>query len=186
MENLILTRAIPLPVRKRQPPELFCNKGVLRNFRNFTEKYLFQGLFFNKLTVAQMFSCESCEITWNTFSRSSRPEVFCKKGIIRNFARFTGKHLSQSLFFNKVADLRPTTLVKKRLRLRWFSVNFGKFLRKPFFIEHLCWLLLLFLQNPPGGCFWFVRSIITSERCSAKHNSDVMIELKVFWCFQGV
>ena len=23
---------------------------------------------------------------------SSRPEVFCKKGILRNFANFTGKH----------------------------------------------------------------------------------------------
>ena len=26
-----------------------------------------------------------------------------KKGVIRNFAKFTGKHLCQSLFFNKVA-----------------------------------------------------------------------------------
>ena len=37
--------------------------------------------------------------------RSSRPEVFCKKGILRNFAKFTGKHLCQSLFFNKVAQV---------------------------------------------------------------------------------
>ena len=36
--------------------------------------------------------------------RSSRPVVFCKKGVIRNFAQFTGKHLCQSLFLNKVAD----------------------------------------------------------------------------------
>ena len=35
---------------------------------------------------------------------SSRPEVFCKKGVFRNFAKFTGKNLYQShLFFNKVA-----------------------------------------------------------------------------------
>ena len=39
-------------------------------------------------------------------SRSSRTEVFCKKGVLRNFAKFTGKHLCQSLFFNKVAGLR--------------------------------------------------------------------------------
>ena len=38
--------------------------------------------------------------------RSSRLEVFCKKNVLRNFAKFTGKHLCQSLFFNKVADLR--------------------------------------------------------------------------------
>ena len=35
--------------------------------------------------------------------RSSRPEVFCKKGALRNIAKFTGKHLCQSLIFNKVA-----------------------------------------------------------------------------------
>ena len=29
--------------------------------------------------------------------RSSRPEVFCEKGVLRNFAKLTGKHLCQSL-----------------------------------------------------------------------------------------
>ena len=43
-------------------------------------------------------------------SRSSRPEVLCKKGVLRNFAKSTGKHLCQSLFFNKVAGLRFATL----------------------------------------------------------------------------
>ena len=33
------------------------------------------------------------------------PEAFCKKGVLRNFAKFTGKLLSQSLFFNHVAGL---------------------------------------------------------------------------------
>ena len=47
--------------------------------------------------------------------RSNRPEVFCKKGALRNFAKFTGIHLCQSFFFNKVAGLRPATLLKKRL-----------------------------------------------------------------------
>ena len=45
--------------------------------------------------------------------RRSRPEVFCKKGVLRNFTKFTGKHLCQSLFFNKVAGLRTATLLKK-------------------------------------------------------------------------
>ena len=47
-------------------------------------------------------------------SGSSRPEVFCKKGVLRNFTKFTGKHMCQSLFFNKVAGLRPATLLKKK------------------------------------------------------------------------
>ena len=65
----------------------------------------------------------------NTISspRSSHPEVFCKKGVFRKFAKFLGKHLCQSPFFNKVAGL---------------PVNFVKFLRTSFFIEHLWWMLL--------------------------------------------
>ena len=35
------------------------------------------------------------------------PEVFYKKGVLRKFAKFTGKRLCQSLFFNKVTGLRP-------------------------------------------------------------------------------
>ena len=42
------------------------------------------------------------------------PEVFCKKGILRNFAKFTGEHPCQRLFFSKVAGLSPATLLKKR------------------------------------------------------------------------
>ena len=43
--------------------------------------------------------------------RSSRPDVFCEKGVLRNFAKFTGKHLCQSLFLNKVAGLRSKVQV---------------------------------------------------------------------------
>ena len=73
-------------------------------------------------------------------NRSSRPEVFCKKGVLRTFLKFTGKHLHQSLFFNKVAGL---FLLKKRLLHRCFPVNFAKFLKTPFLTEHLRWLLLV-------------------------------------------
>ena len=64
--------------------------------------------------------------------RSSYPRCFVRKGVLRNFAKFTSKHLYQSLFSNKVAGLRPATLFKKRLWHRCFPVNFAKFLRIPF------------------------------------------------------
>ena len=38
----------------------------------------------------------------NSRDRSSHLEVFCKKGVLRHFAKFLGKHLYQGLF-NKVA-----------------------------------------------------------------------------------
>ena len=86
-------------------------------------------------------------------NRSSRPEMFCKKSVLRNFTNFTGKHLFQSLFFYKLAGLRPlflfikrgqrpATLLTKRLWHRRFPVNFAKFPRTPFLTEHLRWLLL--------------------------------------------
>ena len=38
-------------------------------------------------------------------NRSSHRRCSVKKGVLRNFAKFTGKDLCQSLFFNKVAGL---------------------------------------------------------------------------------
>ena len=66
---------------------------------------------------------------------------FSVKTVLRNFVKFTGKHLCQRLVFNNIAGLRPATLLKKRIWHRCFPVNFLKFLT-PFFIEHLWWLLL--------------------------------------------
>ena len=43
---------------------------------------------------------------WETILfQEQRPEVFCKNVFHSSFAKFTGKHLCQSLFFNKVAGL---------------------------------------------------------------------------------
>ena len=48
-------------------------------------------------------------------SRNSHQRCSMKEGVIRSFTKFTEKHLCQSLFFNKVAGLRPATLLKKRI-----------------------------------------------------------------------
>ena len=52
--------------------------------------------------------------------RSSHQRCFVKKGVLRNVTKFTGKHLCQSLFFNKVAGLSSTTLLKKTSRLQLY------------------------------------------------------------------
>ena len=41
----------------------------------------------------------------DTLLRSSQRRCSVKKGVFRNFAKFTGKNLCQSLFFSKVAGL---------------------------------------------------------------------------------
>ena len=69
------------------------------------------------------------------FFRNSRPELFCQKGVLRDFAKLTEKHVCQRLFINKVAGQSTGA-----------SREFAKFWRKPFLTEHLWWLLLV-LQN---------------------------------------
>ena len=100
------------------------------------------------------------------FFRSSRPEVFCKKGALRNFAKFTGKHLCQSLIFNKICWLRIANLLKMRLLHRCFPVNFAEFLRTPFFAEHLWWLLLSL-----NYMFWRNSKIITENNFCLHHKN---------------
>ena len=47
------------------------------------------------------------------------PKFSIKKGVLRIFTKFTGKHLCQSLFLNnvlnKIAGFRPATLLKNSL-----------------------------------------------------------------------
>ena len=68
------------------------------------------------------------EISKSFFSvgfRSSRPVLFCKKCVLRNFAKFTG----------------PSQNSKETLA-QVFSCEFCKILKNIFFDEHLHWLLL--------------------------------------------
>ena len=58
--------------------------------------------------------------------------MLCKKGILRNFAKFTGKHLCQSLSFNKVAGLSPATYKKEAL-VQIISCEFCKICKDTFF-----------------------------------------------------
>ena len=63
----------------------------------------------NKVYFMLMATIRTSEsnVSQKNIVRNSRPEVFCKKGVLWNFAKFTRKHLCQSLFFNNVAALGP-------------------------------------------------------------------------------
>ena len=69
----------------------------------------------------------------------SRSEVFCKKGIITCFVKFTGKYLCQRLFFNKVALL--LNFIKKETLAQLLSCEFCKIFKNTF------------VQNKSGACF---------------------------------
>ena len=127
------------------PLRVVFQKVLIEILAKFTGKHLCPSLSFNKVsglksltllkrTPAQVFCCESYESYTHLHVFSIRTEaairgVLCKKDVLRNFTKFTGKHLCQSLFFNKV---RPATLLKKRLWHRCCPVNLAKFLRAPF------------------------------------------------------
>ena len=63
-------------------------------------------------------------------------EGFLKKSVMRNFAKFTRKHVCRNLFFDKVKHCRSATSLKTRFYRRCILVSFLKFVRTPFFAEH--------------------------------------------------
>ena len=70
--------------------------------------------------------------------------MFYKKGIFKNFTKFTGKTCAR------------VSLLKKRLWHRRFPVSFVKFLRAPFLTEHLWWLLLI--RQMDKGHIWAIEN----------------------------
>ena len=64
-----------------------------------------------------------CKFFWFLFVEAATRGVLIKKDVIRNFTKFSEKHLCQSLFFNKVAGLRPATLLEKT-QAQVFSCEF--------------------------------------------------------------
>ena len=98
--------------------------------------------------------------------------MFNEKGVLKNFAKFTGKHLCRSLAFIKLQA--PTkTLLKKGFRHRSFLVNFVKFLKKTFFRRTPLYdqgSFYLF-KLPWYDCVWDVLKILRTywavdpERC---------------------
>ena len=101
----------------------------IKNQRNYTEA-----------TYYNLFSL-TCLYKYSDHQKQP-PGGVPQKGVLGNLAKFKEKRLCQSPSFNKVAGLRPATLLKKRLWHKCFPVNFAKFLRTSFLTKHLRWLLL--------------------------------------------
>ena len=119
---------------QKQPPDVFCKKRCSEKYCKIHRKtpvpeslflikfHASACNFIKKETLAQVFSYEFCEIPKNTFSlRTLLSDCFwglqtniseavswrCSlNSDVLNFAKFTGKHLCQSLLFDKVAVFR--------------------------------------------------------------------------------
>ena len=66
------------------------------------------------------------------YGQKYRPEVFYRKGILKNLAKFRAKHLCRSLLFNEVADLR----LKEGTLTKVLSYELCKIFQNTFFVEH--------------------------------------------------
>ena len=60
-----------------------------------------------------------------------------REGVLRNFAKFTGKQLCQSIFLNKVAGQKACNFIEKETLAQVFSCEFTEVSKNTFFIEHL-------------------------------------------------
>ena len=108
---------------------------------NFTKKKKTTDFFLllHEKADCKLLSLWSCTNHW---------QVFFKIGALKNFSNFTGKPLSWSFF-----------------SIKWHASGCAKFLRTPFFTEHLRWLLsikiLTFYVNA-NGIGWFGSLSISS------------------------
>ena len=121
-ENLLLLLFQLLKFRKLRKSK--CKKIYIRRRPS---KFWVQDNFNYNLQQNLRFHQHSSRYYYRV--RSSHQMCSVKIGVLRNFTKFTGKRLCQSVFFNKVSGLRR------------FPVNFVKFLITPSYIEHLWWLL---------------------------------------------
>ena len=80
----------------------------------------------------ELLSPDKEELNSNFFTRmlqyeSRHSQMFYKIRAFKNFAKYTGKHLHRSLYFNKISNF-----INLRLQYRCFAVNFAKnFYRTP-------------------------------------------------------
>ena len=125
------------PLLKETPTQVFS----CENSEIFQNSFLYRASLVAASDVSRLnpldyltysWLCSLSQITWihqNTrfFNiQKQPPEVTYKTGVLKNYARFKGKHLCWSLFLNKVAGLRLAT-IKKEAPTQTFPVYFEKF-----------------------------------------------------------
>ena len=135
--------------------KVYLQKAIIFPFFVFVSWLFFEGIFaiwwWITIIASKHFYITTLFVykyQYPTFTyRSGRLKVFCKKGILKNFAKFAGKHLCPNIFLNKVAGLM-------------LSCAFREYLRTHFRIEHLWWLPL-YKENffVLSFCFEFFLSI---------------------------
>ena len=96
------------------------------NFRGkqtFIKKLLIKGVNPQILEVSESLESILKSANYPAQCRSSRPEVFCKKGVLRNFAKLTGRP-------------EACNLIKKETLAQVFFCEFCEIFKNTFLTEH--------------------------------------------------
>ena len=109
--------------------------GSLCNFKNFKKLHLF--------SKEAPFFFQSIDFIWQlpkrrSIFRSSHPEVFLKKGVLKICSKFTGEHPCQSVISIKL----QSNFIEITLRHGCSLVNLLPYFRTPFTKKTSGWLLL--------------------------------------------
>ena len=112
------------------------------------------------------------ERLWRRIFRSSHHRYSVKKGVLKNFANFTGKNLWWSLF-NKVTGLQAYNFIKKRLPHRYFPVKSSKCLRTSI------------LRTSANDCFWIllVKLLVWGQQLNQKITASGSFSWEFLWKF---
>ena len=95
--------------------------------------------------------------------QKERPEVLCKKSLLRNFTKFTGRHLCQSLFFNNLPGARLNLYLKRDYGTCFFLWILQNFYEHLFHRSPVDDCLCLVFQNQPFVdllqtlCSWIIQ-----------------------------
>ena len=82
-------------------------EAVKKIFKDLFKKQKEMLLAIASRLLHQMLDKQVDDSTTNSTTEAVSRRCSVKKGVLRNFAKFTGKHLFQGLFFNKVVGLSP-------------------------------------------------------------------------------
>ena len=117
---------------------LICNDAYLFSLQWIQMMRFFNWIYLDSISTELMINCLHFYLTecktcshkylWMLVS----PDMFSKKCVLRNFAKFTGKHLCQSIFFSNYCQNRFQFFDHIENRLNpswnkgWYEVNFIK------------------------------------------------------------
>ena len=103
------------------------------------------------------------------------------RGVLRNFAKFTVKHLCQSPFFNKVAALSLTTLLKRDSGagvFHWILQNFLEHLQTTASVESAKFTFSITSISLQGSC-WKDHARV---KFTFTHGFDYVLEVSFTMC----